>query len=73
MLLFVGLITSAEPLKLELSNAVITAVRIYASAILGDMNFVYPEVASIVVANEHGRRIAVYNSAARGRKFVCSG
>lgn len=43
--------TSPGTQKLELRNAVIIAVRIHARAKFSDMNFVYPKVASIFVAN----------------------
>lgn len=36
------------------------------------MNFVYPEVRSIVMAIENVLRLAVYNSAARENEFVGS-
>lgn len=64
--------TSSKPPKLELRNPVIVAMRIYAETKLCDLNFVYPEVASIVIANEHRRPLAVYNSNARGNKIVCN-
>jgi hypothetical protein len=66
-------VISAGPLKLKLSNAVIVAARIIAGAKLGDEHYVFPELANIVVANQHGRPLAVYNGAARGNKFVTSG
>lgn len=45
---------------------------IYSGAKLGDINFVYLEVASIVVANEHGRPLEVYNAASLGNKNIWS-
>lgn len=66
-------VTSVGPLKLELRNAVIVAMRICAGAKLNDPKYVYPEVASIVIANEHRRALKVYNYSARGDKFICSG
>lgn len=65
-------VTSSGPPKLDLGNAVIIAVRIYARPKLGKMNFVYLEVAAIVVANEYRRPLGHYNGAARGNKFVCN-
>lgn len=65
-------LTSAGSSKPELCNAVIVALRIYAGAKFGDLNFVYPEVASIVIANEHRPPLAVYNGNACRNKFVCS-
>lgn len=44
-------VMSAGPLKLELRNSVIMAMRIHSGVKLGDSNYVYPEVASIVIAN----------------------
>lgn len=52
-------VTSVGPQKLELGNAVIISARIQAGAKLGNMNFLYPEVASIVVVNEHRPPLAV--------------
>lgn len=68
-LLFVN---AAGATKLELANALIVSARIAAGAKLGDIHSVYPELVKIVVANEHERVLAAYNSAARVNKFVAA-
>lgn len=63
-------VMSAGPPKLELYSAVIVAMRINAGAKLGDPHYVNPEAASIVIANQHIRPLAVYNGYSRGNKFA---
>lgn len=66
-------VMSTGPPKLELHNAVIVAMRINVGTKLSDPYYVYPEATLIVIANPHGRPLAVYNGYLRGNKFVCSG
>lgn len=55
-------VNAAGAMKQELASAVIVSARIVALAKLTDLHYVYPELVSIVIANESGRVLAAYDS-----------
>lgn len=48
-------------------------MRILAWPKLSDANFLFSEVETIVLANEHGRPIAMFNGSVRWNKFIYCG
>lgn len=47
-------------------------MRVNAGAKFEDLSYLYLEVAAIVIANQHRRRLLVYNGFSRGNKATCS-